>query len=356
MRPLTFLVSLFACAVSIQAEKIILVAGGGPAEKDAPANECKLKEPFGAEFNPAGELVIVEMVSGNRILKIDAGGMLRVIGGTGIKGYFGDGGPALTAQFDGIHNLSIAPGGDLLIADSFNHTVRKVDAKTGIVTSLAGNGAKGFAGDGGPAAGVQFSIAIQIALDTSGKQLYVADIGNRRVRKIDLTSGAISTVAGNGKGGLPTDGSVATDSPLIDPRAVTPDAVGGFYILERNGNALRYVDKAGKIRTVVGTGAKGLSGDGGPGLEATMNGPKYITMDHDGSVLIADAENHVIRRYSPKTGLITRVAGTGKRGTGGLGGDPLQCELARPHGVTVAKDGTLFITDSYNDRILKIVP
>ena len=155
---------------------------------------------------------------------------------------------------------------------------------------------------------------------------------------------------------MPTDGVEAVNAPLVDPRAVTPDASGGFYILERNGNALRHVDAAGKIRTVVGTGGKGLNGDGGPALAATMSGPKYLTLDGDGSVLIADAENHVIRRYAPKTGLITRVAGTGKKGTAGLGGSPLECELARPHGVTVARDGTLFITDSYNDRILEIVP
>jgi len=161
-------------------------------------------------------------------------------------------------------------------------------------------------------------------------------------------------VAGNGQNGVPADGAEAVDAPLVDPRSVTPDAEGGFYILERNGNALRYVDAAGKIKTVVGTGAKGLSGDGGPGLQATMTGPKYTALDRDGTVLIADAENNVIRRYAPKTGLITRVAGTGKGGAAGLDGDPLQCELRRPHGVTVGPDGALYITDSYNDRVLKI--
>ena len=347
---------LFVSFTSLRAEKIVLVAGGGTAKKDAPAAECRLHEPFGVEFTPAGEMVIVEMEHGNRVLKVDAKGVLRVIAGTGAKGYSGDGGPAAAATFNGIHNLAITPGGDLLIADSFNHTLRKIDAKTGVIATLAGNGKKGFAGDGGPAAQAQFSTLIQIALDPAGKHLYCADIGNRRVRRIDLASGIISTVAGNGQGGVPTDGADAVSAPLVDPRAVTPDALGGFYILERNGNALRYVDPAGKIRTVAGTGQKGLNGEGGPALAATMTGPKYLTLDRDGSVLIADAENHVIRRYSPKTGLITRVAGTGKKGTAGLGGSPLECELARPHGVTVAKDGTLFITDSYNDRILKIVP
>ena len=346
---------LFACA-SLHAEKIVLVAGGGDREKDALAMQCALHEPFGVEFTPAGEMVIVEMEHGNRVLKVDAQGVLRVLAGTAAKGYSGDVGPSSTATFNGIHNLAITPGGDLLIADSFNHTLRKIDAKTGVISTLAGNGLKGFAGDGGPAAKAQFSTLIQIALDHAGKHLYIADIANRRIRRLDLASGMITTVAGNGQTGVPPDGADAASAPLVDPRAVTPDAAGGFYILERNGNALRYVDPAGKIRTVAGTGAKGFSGDGGPGLQATMNGPKYLTLDRDGTVLIADAENHVIRRYSPKTSLITRVAGTGKAGAAGIDGDPLQCELRRPHGVTIGPDGALYITDSYNDRILKIVP
>jgi sugar lactone lactonase YvrE len=227
--------------------------------------------------------------------------------------------------------------------------------KSGIVSTISGNGKSGYAGDGGTAKDAQYATLIQIALDPAGKHLFIADIGNKRVRRLDLASGAVETVAGSGKSGVPVDGAEAKSAPLVDPRAVVPDAAGGFYILERNGNALRYVDAAGKIKTVVGTGAKGLSGDGGPALQATMNGPKHLCMDRDGSVLIADAENHVIRRYTPKDGKITRVAGTGKRGAAGVGGDPLQCELARPHGVTIGPDGTLYITDSYNDRILRIV-
>jgi DNA-binding beta-propeller fold protein YncE len=347
---------LLAFTLPASAARIELVAGSGSKEKDAPATECALLEPFGVEFTAAGEMIIVEMTKGQRVLKVDGKGILHVIAGTGAKGYSGDGGPAAAATFNGIHNLVIAPNGDLLIADSFNSTLRKIDAKTSVITTISGHGKSGFAGDGGPAAEAQYATLIQIALDPAGKQLYIADIGNKRVRRLDLASGRVETVAGTGKSGVPTDGAEAKSSPLVDPRAVAADAAGGFYILERNGNALRYVDAAGKIKTVVGTGAKGLSGDGGPAIEATMNGPKFLTLDHDGSVLIADAENHVIRRYTPKDGKITRVAGTGKKGADGLGGDPLQCELARPHGVTVHKDGTLYITDSYNDRILKIVP
>jgi len=355
---LRFLVALLFLVIVdfVRAEKIVLVAGGGSAEKDAPAKECALREPFGVEFTPGGEMVIVEMSKGERVLKVDKTGMLRVIGGTGTKGYSGDGGPATAATFNGIHNLVILPNGDLVLADAFNNTLRKIEAATGVVTSLAGNGQKGFKGDGGAAKESQFSSPIQIALDPAGKRLYVADIGNRRIRRIDLASGIVTTVAGNGQGGVPSDGTEAVGAPLVDPRAVTPDALGGFYILERNGNALRYVDPTGKIKTVVGTGEKGLNGDGGPGLQATMTGPKYTALDRDGTILIADAENNVIRRYDPKSGRITRVAGTGKAGAEGVGGDPKQCELRRPHGVTVGPDGALYITDSYNDRILKIVP
>jgi hypothetical protein len=347
---------LLLTVASLRAERIVLVAGGGTAEKDAPAPECALHEPFGVEFTPAGEMIIVEMEHGNRVLKVGKDGILRVIAGSSTKGYSGDGGPAAAATFNGIHNLQITPAGDLLLADSFNSALRKIDTKTGLISTMAGNGTKGFAGDGGPAKDAQFSTLIQIALDPAAKHLFIADIGNRRIRKIDLASGTIATVAGNGQAGMPTDGADAVNAPLSDPRAVTPDAAGGFYILERNGNALRYVDAAGKIKTVVGTGAKGLSGDGGPGVQATMTGPKYTTLDRDGSVLVADAENHVIRRYSPKTGQITRVAGTGQAGAAGLGGDPRRCELRRPHGVTIGPDGAVYITDSYNDRILKIVP
>lgn len=346
---------LFLSAVAFgHADKIVLVAGTGTVEKDAPATQCALHEPFCTEFTPAGDMVIAEMEHGNRVLKVGKDGVLHVLAGTGAKGATGDGGPAAAATFNGVHNFVVRRDGELLLADTFNSLLRRIDPKTGVITTVAGGAKKGFAGDGGPAKDAQFSTLIQIALDPAGTKLYCADIGNRRVRRIDLATNVITTVAGNGQSGVPADGAAAVNAPLVDPRAVTPDAEGGFYILERNGNALRYVDAAGKIKTVVGTGAKGLSGDGGPGLQATMTGPKYIALDRDGTVLIADAENNVIRRYSPKTGLITRVAGTGKAGTGGLDGDPLQCQLRRPHGVTVGPDGALYITDSYNDRILKI--
>ena len=356
IRFLPALAALLTFGVSAFAAKIELVAGGGMRESGALATESVLREPFGTEFLPDGTIAIVEMVSGNRLLRVDKAGKMQIIGGTGVKGFSGDAGFAKAAQFNGVHNLAVTSEGHIFLSDAWNYRVRKINGQTGAITTFAGTGKTGFCGDGGPANKAEFGTVIQVALDPSAKHLYVADIENKRIRRIALDTGIVETVAGNGKAGKPEDGAVAKDAPLSDPRAVVVAADGSFYILERGGNALRFVDATGKIRTVAGNGKVGLSGDGGPALVATMGGPKPLCLDRDGSVILADAENNVVRRYDPKTGKITRVAGTGKKGAAGLGGDPLACELARPHGVTVAPDGTLYITDSYNNRVLRIVP
>jgi sugar lactone lactonase YvrE len=345
---------LLVLSAAAFAAKIELIVGGGSKDADAPATECRLREPFATEFAPDGSMIIAEMASGNRVLSVDKSGRLKLLAGTGVKGFSGDGGPAPAAQFNGIHNHAIAPDGTVYLADSWNYRIRKLDPKTGIISTVAGTGTKAFGGDGGPAAEASFSTIIQIALSPDAKQLYIADIENRRIRRITLATGVVETVAGNGQKGVPADGSEAKTAPLVDPRGVVATADGSFYILERSGHALRHVDAAGKIRTVAGTGKSGATGDGGPALQATLSGPKHLCLDRDGTVIIADAENNVIRRYDPKSGQITRVAGTGKKGSGGLGGDPLACELSRPHGVTIAPDGALIITDSYNHRILRI--
>ena len=344
MKTLPALALAFFTLAPLRAEQLIPVAGGGTKTADAPATECALHEPFGVEFAPGGDMVIVEMERGNRVLRVDARGTLTVIAGTGAKGFSGDGGPARDAQISGVHNLAIAPTGDIFLADTWNNRIRRIDAKTGIITTFAGTGKKGFTGDGGPAAQADFGIIIQIALDPAGQHLYIADIGNRRIRRIALATGIVETIAGNGAPGAPADGTDAKAAPLLDPRAVAVAPGGGYYILERSGHALRHVDPAGKIRTVAGTGIPGATGDGGPAREATLNGPKHLCLDRDGTVLVADAENHLIRRYDPKTGLITRVAGDGTPGP-----------LRRPHGVTV-HDGVLYIADSYHDRIVRLAP
>lgn len=355
MKPLALL-SLLVLAPAAWAAKIELVAGGGPQMAPCPARELQLKEPFGVEFTPAGEMIVVEMTTGQRVFRIDKSGFAQHLAGTGQKGNGGDGGDPKAAQFSGIHNLAIAPNGTVYLADSFNQRVRFLTPDFSRVEAFAGTGRKGFEGDGGPAIAAAIGTPMQVALDPKDEFLLIADLPNRRIRRVDLKTGVINTVAGNGLKGVPIDGQPALEQPLADPRAVVADADGGLYILERDGHALRYVDSGGKIKTVAGTGKKGLSGDGGPALEASLNGPKHLCLDRDGTVLIADAENHVIRRYFPKTGEIVRVAGTGKAGAAGLGGEPTECQLNRPHGVTIGPDGFLYITDSYNHRILRIAP
>lgn len=333
--------------------KVILVAGGGMGGDGSKATEAKLIQPFAVKFDADGNTLFVEMVGGERFRRIDVAGKLTTLAGTGKKGQ--KTGPAAECEFNGMHDLAVAPDGSVFLADTFNNQIHRYDPKTKTVAVFAGNGKKGFAGDGGKAADAEFSQTICIALTPNGKTLYVADIGNKRVRAIDVAAGTVSTVAGTGKAGVPKDGEPAKDQPLVDPRAITADAKGNLYILERGGHALRVVDKDGKIRTVAGTGKAGKGGDGGPALQAAMNGPKYAAIDKDGSVLIADTENHQIRRYVPGTETMVLVAGTGKAGKA-FDTDPSKLELARPHGVSVhPKSGDIYIADSDNGRIVKLV-
>lgn len=333
-------------AVPMRADKIVLVAGGAEERTGIPALRARLVEPYGVDFDRAGNMFIVEMDTSNRLLRVDAQGVLHLIAGQTAPADAGDGGPVAGARFNGPHNLLVLPDGDVLISDTWNGRVRRVSLSADRVSSVPGFSI--------PADRVRTAGPYNIAIDPAGAQLYIADL--RRIHAIDLKTGAVRVVAGNGEKGVPTDGARATEAPLFDPRAVAADRQGNLYILERNGHALRVVNREGRIRTVVNaSGAKGATGDGGDAIRATLNGPKHLCIDLEDNVLIADAENNLIRKYIPATGKIVRVAGTGKVGTAGLEGPPELCELHRPHGVTVHRDGTLYITDSYNNRVLKIV-
>ena len=340
---------------SDRGQRVALVAGGGEGSNNIPPREAKLRSPFGVDFDQAGNMYIIEM-TGERLLKVDGQGLLTVIAGTGEKGSGGDGGPALRAQFNGVHNLAVARNGDIYLADTWNNRIRKIDSRTGIISAIAGTGSKGFSGDRGPAIQANFGGIYCVSLDTKGENLYAADLDNRRIRVVSLTTGIVRTVAGNGQKGVPSDGALAVDAPLVDPRAVVATDAGEVYILERSGHALRFVDSSGRIRTVAGNGKAGNSGDGGNARQVTLNGPKHLCFDNEGRVIIADTENHVIRRYDPKNETIERVAGSGQRGVDGLDGPPLAVELNQPHGVYIHKSGVLYIADSSNHRVLKVAP
>jgi len=352
---------LFALLVLLQgaafarADKVVLVAGGGNGGDGSAAQKAKLIQPFGVAFGPGGETYIVEMVKGERLRAINTQNRLVTLAGTeGVQGHEGDGGPGAKAKFNGMHSLAVGPDGGVYLADTWNNCVRLYDPKSRAVSAFAGTGEKGFSGDGGLALKAKFGGCYCVCFDVAGQHLFITDLENRRIRRVDIATKSVTTVAGNGAKGVPKNGEDATKQPLIDPRAHAVDAKGNLYILERGGHALRVVDPQGRIRTVAGTGKPGMGS--GKALDAAMKGPKHLCIDRDGSVLIADTENHRIVRYVPGEETLVVVAGTGKKGTAGVGGDPLKAEFNQPHGVTVhPKTGEIYIADASNGRVLKIV-
>lgn len=355
--PLLSCVVLLCLPMYAGAEKVELVAGGGKGGDGGLATEAHLVEPFGVGFDAAGNLYIVEMEGGERVLKVDSKGVITTVVGTGEKGFSGDNGPAVKAQINGSHHLLVLPDGDILLADTFNNRVRQRDHRTGIITTIAGTGERGFSGDGGPAVKAQFGGIYCLALSPKSDILYLCDLDNRRIRALNRKTGIVSTVAGNGQRGVPEDGQKAVNAPLADPRAIVVDSKGNLYILERGGNALRVVDTTGTIRTLVG-GPKHSP----PAEIGELNGPKHLCVDRQDNVLIADTENHRILKYDPRTGKLEKITGTGKApasdapATAGVGGTALEVPLNQPHGVFVRRDGMIYIADSSNGRVLRVRP
>ena len=330
------------------ASRIECVAGCGERPLGGPALEARLIEPFGVAFDGKENWYICEY-KGHRITRVTGSGVISLFAGTEKPGYGGDGAAAAQASFNEPHGLVIGNGGQLYVADTRNHRVRKVDLKTGAITTIAGTGKPGYSGDGGPAIGAQFDGVFGIDISKAGDRIYVADLGNKRVRVVSLKSGEVRTVAGNGQAGVPADGADAAGSPLVDPRAVTVDSKGNLYILERGGDALRIVDKQGKIRTLIGPAETDQ-----PPMHPKLNGPKHLCVDLEDNVIVADSENHLVRKFTPSSGKTVTIAGTGQKGARLAPEDPLKTQLNRPHGVYVHPSGALYISDSDNNRILKL--
>ena len=323
--------------VSVVVGNLLPEEGGSAGAERSP-----LTSPFGVDFDSHGNMVIIEL-AGGRVHRRDSSGKLCLIAGDGSKNYSGDGGPASGATFNGMHNVAITPNDDVFIADSWNHCIRKIDGKTGVISTSAGTGKAGYSGDGGPAEKAMFDFVMCITLDPSNENLFVADLRNRRIRAVNLKMGTVRLIAGNGEKGVPQNGALAADSPLVDPRAVAVDSRNRVYILERSGHALRVVTPDGKIKTVAGTGNKGHKD--GPALEAQLNSPKHLCVDADDNVLIADDQNRAIRKYDPENQSLTTIVGRG------IGTPPVR--LNRPHGVCIEK-GKLYVVDTGNDRILRV--
>ena len=351
--------------------EVVVLAGSAAGRVGKEPDASKVNEPFAVAFDAEGRMYGVEYTRGNRLFRIAkpspstytqelAGSTPQVEFVAGVfyvpapKQSF----PPDTAtaagevRFHGLHDVAIGPDGAVYVADTFNHRIRAFEPKSGTVRVVAGTGVSGFAGDGGPAVAAQFNQAYCGTLLPDGAAMLVADIGNSRLRRIDLVAGTVETIVGNGQRGKPVDGAKALETPLAGPRAVCQAKDGTIYLALREGNALVEI-KQGVVRTVVNAAGKGgYGGDGGPGRDALLAGPKYVAFDREGRVLIADTENHCIRRYDPATGTIELVAGTPPRGGATVGADLLSTQLLRPHGCCLDPLGRLVIADSDNDRII----
>jgi sugar lactone lactonase YvrE len=309
----------------------------------------KIDQPFGLGIGPDGALYFCD-VGNHRIDRLDLRShQLSVVAGNGQKGYSGDGGPATAASLDEPYEIAFDKTGDLFFCDRLDHVVRRVDHKTKSISTVAGTGQQGYGGDGGPAVQAQLKQPHSIVFAPGGR-LLICDILNFRIRSFDVATGIISTWAGTGQKGPAADGAPFGSTPLDGPRALAIDKAGNFYLALREGNAVYRLDpKTGRMYRFAGTGEKGMSGDGGDARVAKLSGPKGVACAPDGSLYIADTENHAIRRVD-RNGVITTVAGTGERGDG-PDGDPKKARLARPHGVFVDESGLLYIADTENHRI-----
>ena len=339
---------------------ISTVAGTGTqgfSGDGAAATAAQLRIPTGVALDGAGNLYIADALN-NRIRKVDSSGNISTVAGTGTGGlgtdglgtggFSGDGAAATAAQLNGPSGVALDGAGNLYIADGGNRRIRKVSA-TGVITTVAGTGTVGFSGDGGAATAAQLS-PFSVAVDGSGN-LYIADGGNYRIRKVD-SSGNISTVAGTGTSGFSGDGGAATAARLRSPRGVAVDGSGNLYIADRSNNRIRKVDSSGNISTVAG----GSIGDGGAAVAARLHNPSSVALDGAGNLYIADWGNQRIRKVSA-TGVISTVAGIGTIGTGGFSGDggaAVAAQLNSPSSVALDGSGNLYIADTYNQRIRKV--
>jgi streptogramin lyase len=358
MRLFIQLIVITAAFASLHAAQISTFAGSdakGFSGDGGPATAAQLNQPFGITRGPDGALYICD-TGNHRIRRVAPDGTISTVAGNGTRGWTGDGGPAIGASLNEPYEVRFDSAGNLFFVERMNHLVRRVDAKSGAISTIAGTGVAGFSGDGGPAVNARFNEPHSIGFDSEG-DLYICDINNHRVRKVDMKSGLVSTFAGTGEKKPTPEGKFAFGDkvPLHGPRAIDFDRSGGLVLALREGNAVFDFGMTTRIvRRIAGNGKKGFTGDGGPALEATLAGPKGVSIGPDDAIYLADTENHAIRRIDAR-GTIERIAGTGTKGDG-PDGDPLACKLARPHGVFVDKDGAVFIGDSENHRVRVVRP
>ncbi len=293
-------------------------------------------------------------VGNSRIRRVDlTTGIITTVAGGG-QGGLGDGGPATDATFSS-HPMRVTAdrAGNLYVTDAHHARIRKIDATTNTISTVAGCGVEGYSGDDGPAVHAQLASPHESAVDQHGN-IYIADLKNDRIRRVDTSTGIITTVAGNGEHGYSGDNGHATQAMLASPIAVTCNDDGDLYIADHRNSRIRKVDAAtGTITTVAGTGEQGYSGDGGPATQAAISLPRDVALDPDGTLYIADGGNNRIRKVTPD-GAIFTVAGTGRAEFSGDGGPAHNADLSMPYSIALASDGNLYVVDTGNYRVRKI--
>jgi trimeric autotransporter adhesin len=321
----------------------------GYSGDDGPALLAELSSPYGVSVDAFGNVYIAD--TGNEVIRrVDSTGKITTIAGNGAIGSGGDGGPATSAGLYAPYRAVTDRAGNVYIADYYNNRVRRVDT-AGTITTIAGTGAQGYNGDGIPASTAELSLPGAVAVDRTGN-VYVADTWNNRIRKID-TMGMISTIAGTGFAGVLGDGGAAAMAQVNEPEGIAVDSLGNIYIADYGNSKIRKIDASGIINTIAGTGSIGYSGDGGPATAAALNLPTGVAADASGNVYIADYQNNRIRKIDT-SGVITTIAGTGIPGFSGDGGSPTSAELRFPEDVAVDTAGHVYIADYNNMRIRKI--
>ncbi len=335
------------------ARKIVTLTGTGQAGYSGdggPGVKAQVSNPYGLVIGPDGDLYICE-VDNHVIRRLDLkSGRITTVAGNARRGYSGDGGPALEASLNQPYEVRFDRAGNMYFVEMQNHLVRRVDKRTRVITTVAGVGTPGFSGDSGPAVKAQLRQPHSIAFDPQGR-LLICDIGNHRVRRVDPRSGLIETWLGTGERKPTPDGAPVAGTPVNGPRAIDLDPQGNVYLALREGNAVFMINpKSNRYHHLAGTGEQGYAGDGGLAKLAKLSGPKGIAYAPDGSLYIADTESHTVRRIDLRKGIIETVAGSGARGDG-PDGDPLACRMARPHGVFVDRRGAVYVGDSEAHRV-----
>ena len=317
------------------------------------ATAARIAHPEGITVAANGDVYYADP-DNNVIRKVTAAtGIITTVAGSGGNGSSGDGGLAILAKFKNAEGVFVVANGDLYLADTGNHEIRKVTALTGIVTLVVGSTSPGYSGDGGAATAARLRLPAAIVVAANG-DMYIADTGNDAVRKVTAATGIATTYAGTGTTGYTGDGGAATSARLSGPQGLVLAANGDLYIADTGNNVIRKVTAAtGVITTFAGTGTAGFLGDGGVATSARLNAPESVSISASGELYIADAGNNRIRRVSTG-GTITTVAGTGTAGSAGDGGLPTAAQLNSPHGIAVSTSGTYYISDRVNNEIRRV--